>query len=106
MSILAESFSGLQSSDLNAALPNLITFFLNVLEFREQVAVSSDEMEVFFDESDLSSDIKMVEESASKTMVALVLKLSEDTFRPFYYRLYDWAARNPQHKQRNITFYR
>ena len=86
-------------------MPNLITFFLNVLEFREQVA-KSEEMEVDGEEVVLLSDIKVVEESASKAMVTLILELSEDAFRPFYYRLYDWAARNPQHKQRNITFYR
>lgn len=86
-------------------MPNLITFFLNILEFREQIAKPED-MDIDNETYVSLTDIKSVEESASKTMVALILKLSEDTFRPFYYRLYDWAARNPQHKQRNITFYR
>lgn len=105
LGILAESFTNIQTSDLNTAMPNLIAFFLNALEFREQIGKSED-MEVDDDFGVVLSDIKSVEESASKTMVALIFKLNEDTFRPFYYRLYDWAARNPQHKHRNITFYR
>ncbi|CAD1476631.1 unnamed protein product, partial [Heterotrigona itama] len=52
------------------------------------------------------NDVVIIEENASKALVALTLKLSETTFRPLYYKLYDWAARNPQHKQRSITFYR
>ncbi|OAD58590.1 HEAT repeat-containing protein 1 [Eufriesea mexicana] len=105
MSVLAESFSNVQPSDLSATIPDLGTFFLKVLQFREDIFNSDDAMEI--DESKLTmDDVVIVEESASKSLVALVLKLSEATFRPFYYKFYDWAARNPQHKQRNITFYR
>ncbi|OXU28122.1 hypothetical protein TSAR_002629 [Trichomalopsis sarcophagae] len=104
MNIIAESFGSVQSSALSSAIPDLATFFLKVLQFREEVTVSKGEMEV--DGEATLNDVTNVEESASKALVALVLKLSEATFRPLYYRLYDWAARNPQHKQRNITFYR
>ncbi|XP_053983600.1 HEAT repeat-containing protein 1 [Hylaeus volcanicus] len=103
MAVLAESFNSVQPTDLSAALPDLSAFFLKVLQFREDI--SEDDMEV--DGSELTlKDVVVVEESASKALVALVLKLSEATFRPFYYKLYDWAARNPQYKQRSITFYR
>ncbi|XP_076168689.1 HEAT repeat containing 1 homolog l(2)k09022 [Ptiloglossa arizonensis] len=103
MTVLAESFNSVQPTDLNTALPDLGTFFLKVLQFREDIF--EDNMEV--DDSELTlKDVVIVEESASRALVALVLKLSEATFRPFYYKLYDWAARNPQYKQRSITFYR
>ncbi|XP_017876283.1 HEAT repeat-containing protein 1 isoform X2 [Ceratina calcarata] len=105
MSVLAESFGSVQPADLNAAIPELGTFFLKVFQFREDISTSDDGMEL--DESELATkDVVLVEESASKALVSLVLKLSEATFRPLYYKLYDWAARNPQHKQRSITFYR
>ncbi|XP_076758858.1 HEAT repeat containing 1 homolog l(2)k09022 [Xylocopa sonorina] len=105
MTVFAESFNNVQPTDLNAAIPDLGTFFLKVLEFREDISHSGDEMDV--DESEMTmKDVVAVEESASKALVSLVLKLSEATFRPLYYKLYDWAARNPQHKQRSITFYR
>ncbi|XP_011505568.1 PREDICTED: HEAT repeat-containing protein 1 [Ceratosolen solmsi marchali] len=104
MNVLAESFGSAQPIELNSLIPDLTTFFLKVLQFREDVIKSESEMEV--DNEVTLLDITNVEGSASKTLVALVLKLSEATFRPLYYRLYDWAARNPQYKQRNITFYR
>lgn len=105
MNVLAESFNNVQPTDINAATPDLGTFFLKILQFREDFFNSEDVMEV--DGSELiKEDVIIVEESASKALVALVLKLSETTFRPLYYKLYDWAARNPQYKLRNITFYR
>ncbi|XP_024935549.1 HEAT repeat-containing protein 1 isoform X2 [Cephus cinctus] len=106
MSVLAESFANIQPGDLNAAIQDLTTFFLKVLQFREDFAKDEHSMEIDEEGGDMSRDIKRIEECASKSLVALVLKLSEATFRPLYYKLYDWAARNPHQKQRNITFYR
>ncbi|XP_076648122.1 HEAT repeat containing 1 homolog l(2)k09022 [Halictus rubicundus] len=105
MTVLAESFNSVQPNELSAAIPDLGTFFLKVLQLREDLNSSEGDMEV--DGAELTlEDVVVVEENASKALVALVLKLSEATFRPLYYKLYDWAARNPQHKQRSITFYR
>ncbi|XP_011298261.1 HEAT repeat-containing protein 1, partial [Fopius arisanus] len=105
MGILGESFGSLTSQDLQGAIPEVTTFFLRVLQFREDVE------DVIVPGDDHRSiqeflGIADVEESAGKSLVALVLKLSEATFRPLYYKLYDWAARNPEKKLRNITFYR
>ncbi|XP_035743591.1 HEAT repeat-containing protein 1-like [Vespa mandarinia] len=104
LSILSESFLSVPATDLNAAIPDLASFFLKVFQFREDIVSSQDDMEI--DGVNISENIETVEESAGKTLVALVLKLSEATFRPLYYRFYDWAARNPDHKERNITFFR
>lgn len=105
MNVLVESFNSAQPNDINAVIPDLGTFFLKVLQFREDISKPPDDMEI--DKSEVTlKDVVVVEESASKALVALVLKLSETTFRPLYYKLYDWAARNPQYKERNITFYR
>lgn len=104
MNILAESFSKVQAIELNSCISDLIAYFLKVLQFREEVVISSGEMEVDGEVSLMV--VTNVEESAGKALVSLVLKLSEVTFRPLFYKIYDWAARNPQYKQRNITFYR
>lgn len=100
MNVLVESFNSAQPNDINAVIPDLGTFFLKVLQFREDISNPCHPPELTL------KDVVVVEESASKALVALVLKLSETTFRPLYYKLYDWAARNPQYKERNITFYR
>ncbi|XP_044012247.1 HEAT repeat-containing protein 1 [Aphidius gifuensis] len=118
MFIFSECFGYLPTSDLQTALPELANFFLRVLQFRENLnnnqaeekkeAEEEDEqMEISNDDDDnILNDIKAIEESAGKSLVNLVLKLSEALFRPFYYKLYDWAARNPDKKLRSITFYR
>lgn len=104
LEIFAESFNSIQSSELNSIIPEIAAFFLKTLQFREEVKISHGGMDV--DGEATMKDVANIEESASRALVTLVLRLNEATFRPLYYKLYDWAARNPQHKQRNITFYR
>ncbi|XP_043288104.1 HEAT repeat-containing protein 1 [Venturia canescens] len=99
LNIIGESFGNVPTNELQASIPDLAKFFLKVLQFREEVEIVDTEMAT-------SEDVSRLEESASRALVALVLKLSEATFRPLYYKLYDWAARFPEKKQRNITFYR
>jgi len=102
MDLLAESFNNVQSTELKTEINNLAKFFLEVFQFREDV---ENDMKID-DGNDILKDVVAAEESTSKALVTLVLKLSEVTFEPLYSKLYDWAANNPQHKQRNITFYR
>ncbi|KAG5324840.1 HEAT1 protein, partial [Pseudoatta argentina] len=101
MSVLAESFDNVPPTELKVEVDNLANFFLQVLQFRERIENNMEN-----DQQITLKDIVAVEESASKVLVALLLKLSEVTFRPFYDKLYGWAANDTQHKQRNITFYR
>ncbi|EGI62269.1 PREDICTED: HEAT repeat-containing protein 1 [Acromyrmex echinatior] len=101
MSVLAESFDNVSPTELKVEVDNLANFFLQVLQFRERIENNMEN-----DQQITLKDIVAVEESASKVLVALLLKLSEVTFRPFYDKLYGWAANDTQHKQRNITFYR
>lgn len=105
MNVLAESFDSVQPLDLNIAISDLSRFFLEVLQFREDIEDTKVDIEVD-DAEDYSKNVIAVEESASKALVALVLKLSEATFRPLYEALYKWAEKSIKHKQRNITFYR
>ncbi|XP_058792928.1 HEAT repeat-containing protein 1 homolog [Phymastichus coffea] len=104
LDIFAESFNNIQSSELNNIIPEIGSFFLKTLQFREEVTISHGDMEI--DGEATIKDVANIEESASKALVTLVLRLNEATFRPLYYKLYDWVARNSQHKERNITFYR
>lgn len=102
MSVLAESFESVQPADLKIEIDNLANFFLEVLQFREHIESTDDNVKM-----DVKvKNIVAIEESASKTFVALVLKLSEVTFRPLYNKFYAWAVNDTQHKHRNITFYR
>lgn len=92
MDILGECLQNLTPADIQALLPDLTNFFLNALQFRTNGQVSDE-------------DINTVEKYVIKALTNLVLKLSETTFRPLYYRLFDWAVRSEEKNERIITFY-
>ncbi|CAH1975424.1 unnamed protein product [Acanthoscelides obtectus] len=93
MDILGENLAYLQSAELSSTLPELTSFFLNVLKFRDEIEVSR-------------VDANEVESHVVRALSALILKLSESSFRPFYYKLYDWAVRGNIRSERAITFYK
>ncbi|KAK0177360.1 hypothetical protein PV328_001422 [Microctonus aethiopoides] len=104
MGIFSESFNHITGHDVELAIGDIGQLFLQVLQFRE--VMKNEVSNTNGDEID-SNIITEIEDRVGKAVVSFVLKLSEATFRPFYYKLYDWAARNDgMHKERCITFYR
>jgi len=87
MNVLAESFDSVSPTELQMEVNNLPNFFFEVLQFRERI---QDDVKMNEDPQVLLKDIVSIEDSASKALVALHLKLSEITFRP-YDKLYNWA---------------
>lgn len=98
MSVLADSFANVTQADFTALLQDLNSFFLTALQLRSDVA----------DKDIDSAVIDSAEDEVVHALVSLVLKLSETSFRPFYFKLYDWAIRTnvEGQKERAITFYR
>lgn len=92
MDVLGECLGTLKPTEIQAILPDLTNFFLNALQFRTDAQASDD-------------DTNTVERHVIKALTVLVLKLSETTFRPLYYRLFDWAVRSEDKNERIITFY-
>lgn len=92
MDILAENLSNLKGSEINSNLSELTNFFLNALKFRSNGNFSLE-------------DANIVEGHIVQALTVLILKLSESTFRPLYYKLFDWAVRNDVKNERVITFY-
>lgn len=98
MSVLADSFANVTTADFTALQQDLTSFFLNALQLRSDAV-----------EKDVDADvIDRAEDEVVNALVCLVLKLSETSFRPFYFKIYDWAIRTnvEGHKDRTITFYR
>ncbi|EFA00063.1 HEAT repeat-containing protein 1 homolog [Tribolium castaneum] len=89
---LAENLNHLNGSEIGANLPELTSFFLNALQFRT-------------DQDTTFEQANEVEAQIVKALTKLILKLSESTFKPLYYKLFDWAARHEQKTERLITFY-
>lgn len=98
MSVLADSFANITTADFTAMQHDLTSFFLSALNLRSEGQ-----------EKNLDADvIDKAEEEVVNAFVSLVLKLSETSFRPFYFKIYDWAIRTNVDgcKDRAITFYR
>ena len=95
MGVLAESFTGLGSADFTALQSSLTDFFLSALQFRSSCTPNVS-----------SNQVDEVESHVIKALVAFVLKLSEASFRPLYFKFFDWATRIREHKLRTITFYK
>lgn len=92
MMILLENLSNLKGSEIPGYLNELTSFFMGALQFRADSHCTHEQA-------------NEVEEHINKAMVKLVLKLSESTFRPLYYKLFDWAVRSDAKTERIITFY-
>lgn len=98
MSVLADSFSNLTTADFTALQQDLTAFFLLALQLRSDAT-----------DNDVGAEaIDKAEDEIVNALVKLVLKLSETSFRPFYFKIYDWAIRTnvEGQKDRAITFYR
>uniref|UniRef100_A0A8D1WQ10 HEAT repeat-containing protein 1 n=1 Tax=Sus scrofa TaxID=9823 RepID=A0A8D1WQ10_PIG len=93
MSVLREHVGVMKKEELASHQPQLTAFFLEALDFRAQHA-----------ESDLE-EVGRTEDYIIDCLVAMVVKLSEVTFRPLFFKLFDWAKTEDAPKDRLLTFY-
>ncbi|XP_059119394.1 HEAT repeat-containing protein 1 [Peromyscus eremicus] len=93
MSILQEHIGVMKKEELLSHQSELTTFFLGALDFRAQH--SEDDLE----------EVGKTESWIIDCLVAMVVKLSEVTFRPLFFKLYDWAKTEDAPRDRLLTFY-
>ncbi|XP_058552227.1 HEAT repeat-containing protein 1 [Neofelis nebulosa] len=93
MSILQEHIGVMKKEELTCHQAPLTVFFLEALDFRAQH--SEDDLE----------EIGKTENCIIDCLVAMVVKLSEVTFRPLFFKLFDWAKTEDAPKDRLLTFY-
>ncbi|XP_013200654.1 HEAT repeat-containing protein 1 [Amyelois transitella] len=98
MSVLADSFANVTTADFTALQQDLTVFFLSALQLRSDAVDKNVDDDV----------IDRAEDEVVNALVRLVLKLSENSFRPLYFKIFDWAIRTNVEgvKDRTITFYR
>lgn len=94
LDILKESIVHMEKEQLNAHQSELTTFFLKALDFRADHS-----------EDDLRK-VGDIEEHIINCITATVMKLSEVTFRPLFFKLFDWAKTEDSSRDRLLTFYR
>ncbi|MBZ3881669.1 HEAT repeat-containing protein 1 [Sciurus carolinensis] len=93
MSILQEHIGVMKKEELTSHQSQLTAFFLEALDFRAQH--SEDDLE----------EIGRTESCIIDCLVAMIVKLSEVTFRPLFFKLFDWARTEDAPKDRLLTFY-
>lgn len=107
---VTESYSQLVSDNNASAVPHLMSLLGNSFKSGQQV---NQDLTSFFltaldfrSHSSSTADIDVIEPAVISTTIALVLKLSESSFRPLYYKIFNWAFQSDVNKDRSITFYK
>lgn len=95
MQLLSQTFEQQVAANISRFMPDITTFFIAALEFRAK----HNDIEL--------STVNELENKIIKSFRALTLKLSEESFRPLYYRIYDWAFnQNDKGLDHTITYFR
>ncbi|KAK2820168.1 hypothetical protein Q5P01_023127 [Channa striata] len=92
MNILKEHVAHMERDQVNVHQSELTSFFLTALDFRAEHCQGDLEK---------TSD---VEGCVIDCLLTMVMKLSEVTFRPLFFKLFDWSKSHS--KERLLTFYR
>ncbi|XP_076364856.1 HEAT repeat-containing protein 1-like [Tachypleus tridentatus] len=93
MSIFGEHLSVMNKEDLNAHLLDIQNIFVESLNYRSQHY------------KDPLADVSQVEGHVIACFLKFVLKLSETTFRPVFFKLFMWATQDSESRDKILTFY-
>ncbi|XP_035910706.1 HEAT repeat-containing protein 1 [Anopheles stephensi] len=96
MALLSTMFNGMKSSNFAAIRSEVTDLFLTALQFRCYNS-STDKFTL--------AAIDAAEAHVIKSFVVLILKLSESTFRPLFYQVFEWSIRETSSNDRAITFF-
>ncbi|XP_069810466.1 HEAT repeat-containing protein 1 [Dendropsophus ebraccatus] len=94
MDILREHIATMEKQQLSSHQSELTTFFLKALDYRAEHT-----------ESDLK-EVGDMEGHIINCFIIMIMKLSEATFRPLFFKLFDWSKTEGASKERLITFCR
>ncbi|XP_075780923.1 HEAT repeat-containing protein 1 [Pelodiscus sinensis] len=94
MDILKEHIAAMERNQLISHQSELTAFFMKALDFRTEH--SQDDLE----------EVSRTETHIISCLISMVMKLSEVSFRPLFFKLYDWSKSEGTSKDRLLTFYR
>uniref|UniRef100_A0ACB8GBL6 HEAT repeat-containing protein 1 n=2 Tax=Sphaerodactylus townsendi TaxID=933632 RepID=A0ACB8GBL6_9SAUR len=94
MDILKEHIVVLEKDQLNAHQYELTALFVKALDFRAEH--SQDDLE----------EVGKIEFHIITCLISMIMKLSEISFRPLFFKLFDWAKSEDSSKDRLLTFCR
>uniref|UniRef100_A0A8C8EF86 HEAT repeat-containing protein 1 n=1 Tax=Otus sunia TaxID=257818 RepID=A0A8C8EF86_9STRI len=94
MDILKEHIVGMEKEHLISHQAELTAFFMKALNFRTEHA--QDDLE----------EVGKTEACIINCLISMVMKLSEASFRPLFFKLFDWSKTESSLKDRLLTFHR
>ncbi|NXG45204.1 HEAT1 protein, partial [Psilopogon haemacephalus] len=94
MNILKEHIVGMEKEHLTSHQSELTAFFMKALDFRTEHA--QDDLE----------EVGKTEAYIIDCLISMVMKLSEASFRPLFFKLFDWSKTESTLKDRLLTFHR
>ncbi|NWQ74068.1 HEAT1 protein, partial [Columbina picui] len=94
MNILKEHIVGMEKEHLISHHSELTAFFMKALDFRAEHA--QDDLE----------EVGKTEAYIIDCLLSMVMKLSEASFRPLFFKLFDWSKTESTLKDRLLTFHR
>ncbi|KFR09678.1 HEAT repeat-containing protein 1, partial [Opisthocomus hoazin] len=94
MNILKEHIVGMEKENLISHQSELTAFFMKALDFRTEHA--QDDLE----------EVGKTEAYIIDCLTSMVMKLSEASFRPLFFKLFDWSKTESTLKDRLLTFHR
>ncbi|KAK1209343.1 HEAT1 protein, partial [Pygoscelis papua] len=94
MNILKEHIVGMEKEHLISHQSELTAFFMRALDFRTEHA-----------QDDLD-EVGKTEAYIIDCLISMVMKLSEASFRPLFFKLFDWSKTESTLKDRLLTFHR
>ncbi|XP_077201538.1 HEAT repeat-containing protein 1 [Paroedura picta] len=94
MDILKEHIVVLEKDQLTAYQSELTAFFMKALDFRAEH--SQDDLE----------EVGKIEFHIITCLISMIMKLSEMSFRPLFFKLFDWSKTEEASKDRLLTFCR
>ncbi|KAM8947887.1 HEAT repeat-containing protein 1 isoform 2-T2 [Pelodytes ibericus] len=94
MDVLREHIAVMDKQQLSSHQSELTTFFMKALDYRAEHS-----------QSDLEQ-VGSTEGHIINCLIIMVMKLSEVTFRPLFFKLFDWSKTEASSKDRLLTFCR
>ena len=105
MNMVIMAIRHVNQEDLLSNIRLIRSMFMNLFDFRTMIvswyeANNKDKNEQFYE------NVCKYEDHIIDAFSELIFKLSEDLFKPIFFKLYEWATANEPPKDRLITFYR
>ena len=110
MQMLVIAIRNVSQEDLLANIRSIRSMFMNLFEFRitltDQFNRCSKQAKNELKSFEFAETLCKYEDHVINAFCELIFKLSEDLFKPIFFKLFEWATMIEAPKDRLITFYR